>query len=233
MLMSERETIAIISDLIRGLRHELGNLTTVLNFDLAALETAIRDKQTDVAVVSGLKANLIALNEILLRLKQYPQPQIHLGTVDLHEILMSAAEHACRQTGSNMGQFAFRPADGELLIHADDAALLTAFGALIKNAVEANRKTGGQIIEVAMRPERDDVIVQIGDAGPGFDERTLAAAFSPSFTTRMTEGFARGLGFGLFTAQAVVLLHEGTIQLANKPGRGALVTVRLPLLDRT
>ena len=61
---SEREhepdgqTIALISDLIRGLRHELGNLTTVLSLDMSLLEQAIKGPEIDQARLNELKYNL-------------------------------------------------------------------------------------------------------------------------------------------------------------------------------
>ena len=43
-----------------------------------------------------------------------------------------------------------------------------------------------------------------------------------------TRGLLTALGLGLPLARQFVEAHGGTIQLVSEPGRGTLITVRLP-----
>jgi signal transduction histidine kinase len=230
---ADLETIAVVSDLIRGLRHELGNLTTVLAFDITQIEDHFRSKEASPDVVADLKADVQGLREILTRLKQYPQPTFTRTMVDLTHILSDAAAE-----GQCIGH-PFRVQVSELLpnhevwLSGDDDGLFSVFLNLINNAIEANVATGGRNVNVTMSETPDEATVTISDEGHGFSPEMLELAFQPSYTTRITNGFLRGLGLGLFSANAVVRLHGGVITLDNRPERrGALVKVRLPLAAR-
>ena len=67
------------------------------------------------------------------------------------------------------------------------------------------------------------------------------ASVPPGFVDRMFDRFAkradravghRGTGLGLNIAKTIVDLHDGRIEVANKPAGGAVFTIRLPLAPR-
>ena len=68
-----------------------------------------------------------------------------------------------------------------------------------------------------------DVSLRVTDEGSGFDDRQLKDAFTPFFTTKET-----GSGLGLVMVKRIVESHGGSIELGNRPGGGAVVTVVLP-----
>lgn len=232
MLMStnlDLNTITIVSELIRGLRHELGNLTTVLSYDVMQVESQLAANGNSPDVLDDLKTNLDGLNQILSRLKQFPQPSIELVEVDLTTVLLDTIDYM-RRLNPEMTIHAHMP-NRPLLIRGDDRSLYSVFANILQNASEANRQNGTNQIELSLNYTNRDVTVSIGDHGVGFSEAVIDRAFQPSVTTRITDGFMRGLGLGLFSAEAVVRLHGGSIWLENRPEpSGALVTVRLPLL---
>lgn len=227
---TEIETIAIVSDLIRGLRHELGNLTTVLNFDVSRLEESVSDDGFMPPGLTDLKQDLSGLTEILTRLKQYPQPSVNKALVDLVPILSNAIEDMHYQSRAQQVQIDCLLPDVPIPVLGDDDALYGVFANILKNAHEANKQTSTLRIDVHIETIGAEVLVTFGDQGPGFSDEVLENAFRPSMTTRITDGFMRGLGLGLFSAHAVLSLHGGSITLANKPYQtGALVAMRLPL----
>src|SRR5258708_3041960 len=95
-MSQDLETIALISSLLSGLRHELSNWATVLNLDVDLLE-----QQTSLHLVPGsngtavmeLKANLGDLGQLLSRLRAYPMPDARFMPVDLNHALWSAIEY--------------------------------------------------------------------------------------------------------------------------------------------
>jgi signal transduction histidine kinase len=77
--------------------------------------------------------------------------------------------------------------------------------------------------------EHDTVRITVEDDGPGIDPAFLPYVFEPF---RQADGSPRrahdGLGLGLSIARHLVELHAGTMEAANGPRGGAVLTVVLP-----
>jgi len=95
---------------------------------------------------------------------------------------------------------------------------------LIDNAIDAMHGTG--TLRVTTRTEGSEVVVEIGDTGPGMSPQVAARAFDPFYTTK---DVGKGTGLGLDIAQRIVAeRHGGTISIDSRPGETVL-RVRLPL----
>jgi signal transduction histidine kinase len=95
---------------------------------------------------------------------------------------------------------------------------------LIDNALDA--MDGQGTLRLATRPDGDDVIVEIGDTGPGMPKEVADHAFEPFYTTK---DVGRGTGLGLDIARRIVVeRHGGAITINSRPGETVL-QVRLPV----
>jgi signal transduction histidine kinase len=95
---------------------------------------------------------------------------------------------------------------------------------LIDNAVDAMDGTG--TLRVATRAEGDQVVVEIGDTGPGMPPEVAARAFEAFYTTK---DVGKGTGLGLDIARRIVVeRHGGTVAIDSRPGETVL-RVRLPV----
>ncbi|MHB8626387.1 MAG: ATP-binding protein [Aggregatilineales bacterium] len=226
------ETIALISSLLSGLRHELSNWATVLNLDVDLLE-----QQTNLQLAPGpdgtavmeLKVNLSDLSQLLTRLRAYPMPGTRFTPVNLHHVVLSAVEYLSNPA---LPSIHCRLPTQSTWVNADEMSLHRVMVSLLENAQEASERCDRQPIELAVQPIESQVLVTISDRGPGFVDSDLEidSPFLPGYTTKINNGFLRGLGLGLFVSRAIVELHGGTIRLQNRPGGGAVVTVTLPRL---
>jgi signal transduction histidine kinase/PAS domain-containing protein len=70
------------------------------------------------------------------------------------------------------------------------------------------------------------VQVVVADTGVGMDRDVKARAFEPFFTTKAP---GKGTGMGLAAVYGTVESHRGAVTLESEPGRGATVTLFLPL----
>jgi signal transduction histidine kinase len=96
---------------------------------------------------------------------------------------------------------------------------------LIDNAVDA--MDGAGTLRVATRADEGDVVIEIGDTGPGMTPEVAARAFEPFYTTKEV---GKGSGLGLDIAQRIVVeRHRGTITIDSRPGETVLL-VRIPAL---
>lgn len=94
---------------------------------------------------------------------------------------------------------------------------------LIDNAVDA--MAGEGTLRVTTRADKNGVVVEIGDTGPGMSHETQTHAFEPFFTTK---GVGKGTGLGLDISRRIVVdRHSGEIAIDARPGETVL-RVRLP-----
>jgi signal transduction histidine kinase len=94
---------------------------------------------------------------------------------------------------------------------------------LIDNAIDAMDGTG--TLRLATRAEGDDVVVEVGDTGPGMPPAVAARAFEAFYTTK---DVGKGTGLGLDIAQRIVVeRHGGTITIDSQPSETVLC-VRIP-----
>ena len=99
------------------------------------------------------------------------------------------------------------------------------FRNLFENALQ-HSPVGKEVLVRGWRSQvegHDWWVFTVADQGPGFAPDTLSRAFEPFFTRRKG-----GTGLGLSIVKRVVEEHGGTIDLANGPEGGALITVKLP-----
>ena len=95
---------------------------------------------------------------------------------------------------------------------------------LIDNAVSAMDGTGTLTIRTAV--DRDQLLVDVGDTGPGVPAEIQARIFEPFFTTKPV---GQGTGLGLDICwRVVVSRHHGDLRVQSVPG-DTHFQVRLPL----
>jgi signal transduction histidine kinase len=98
---------------------------------------------------------------------------------------------------------------------------------LIDNAIDAMDEAG--TLRLTTRAEGDDVVIEVGDTGPGMPPEVAARAFEPFYTTKEV---GKGTGLGLDIARRIVVeRHGGTITIDSRPGETVL-RVRLPARPR-
>ncbi|MCE5326395.1 MAG: response regulator [Planctomycetaceae bacterium] len=91
--------------------------------------------------------------------------------------------------------------------------------------IETRRERGGRRTKDKRPDPSDCVVVAISDTGCGMDEKTLAMLFEPFFTTKPV---GRGTGLGLAMVYGFVKQSSGEIDVASRPGEGAVFTLRFP-----
>jgi two-component system, OmpR family, sensor histidine kinase KdpD len=84
-------------------------------------------------------------------------------------------------------------------------------------------------IEISAEPAGNALNIEIRDRGPGVLPGEEARIFEKFY--RGNPKTARGAGLGLAISRAIVAAHGGTIEVANRPGGGAIFRIRLPLED--
>ncbi|MFT3966953.1 MAG: ATP-binding protein [Sphingobium sp.] len=110
---------------------------------------------------------------------------------------------------------------GEDVPIVSDLALRQVIANVIDNAADVSPRWVG----IGAHRERDDLVLEIADNGPGFSEEILRAFGQPYLSTKGKPGG----GLGLFLLVNVVRKLGGEATASNRAGGGALVRVTLPL----
>jgi signal transduction histidine kinase len=102
---------------------------------------------------------------------------------------------------------------------------------LIDNALDA--MDGAGTLRLTTRAGQNDVVIEVGDTGPGMPPQVAARAFEAFYTTK---DVGKGTGLGLDIARRIVVeRHGGTIVIDSQPDETVLrvrIPVRPPKLPR-
>ena len=110
----------------------------------------------------------------------------------------------------------------------DGAALQDAVTNVVANAIQYNVDRGRIGVDVHATPEHAELVVT--DTGIGISAEHLPHVFEPFFRADPARSrVAGGSGLGLGVTRATVRQHGGDVLCASEPGRGTMVTIRLPL----
>lgn len=208
------------TDLARSVAHELKNPLTSMKMAAAALTGGSRPIPEEAGRV--LVEEIDRLDRIARTFAQHGKlPEGPRSDVDVTELLESLAG---RHRGPEVEILV--EASGTAIVHAHLDALRRAFENLLLNAVEAQEGADDARVEMRVGTSDGEVEVEISDRGSGVPEELLEEIWNPDVTTKRS-----GTGLGLAIVRQIVLLHEGSITVENRPGGGATFRVRLPLIE--
>ncbi|MEM1235875.1 MAG: ATP-binding protein [Pseudomonadota bacterium] len=109
-----------------------------------------------------------------------------------------------------------------VFVQAGEVRLQQVLVNLISNAADAMTGREEQRISVSTTEQDAFVSVEVADTGPGLDDPERI--FDPFYSTKPSEG----MGLGLSISYGLVQSFGGEITGRNRPGGGAVITVRLP-----
>lgn len=120
-----------------------------------------------------------------------------------------------------------------LRIMGDNRRLQWAVGHLLDNALKYTLP-GGDITLQLGKVRGNRVMLEVSDTGVGIQPKDLPHIFERFYRgeARTPDGRLidpRGLGQGLYIAEAVVRAHDGYLSVASVPGEGSTFTVELPI----
>ena len=117
----------------------------------------------------------------------------------------------------------------EMTVVGDPVRLTQVFANLLNNA--ARYTPAGGTLGLSATVAEGSAVVRVSDNGIGLRPDQLRAIFKP-FEQAHEPGYSGGLGLGLSLAQAIVMLHDGSIEAhSDGLGQGTEFVVTLPLVD--
>lgn len=107
----------------------------------------------------------------------------------------------------------------------DPVLMYQAFFNIITNAYQHSRN--GDSIYIYGSSDGRIMNVTVRDTGIGISDDILPYIFDPFFSTRKDTG---GNGLGLAITKKIIERHNGSIQVASKPGEGTIFHITVPVV---
>jgi signal transduction histidine kinase len=161
------------------------------------------------------------LNKLVSTLIDAARPrQLNKVNVDLTEIATNAIALLKSQAQAKNIAIIFEQTEAIHLL-ADADQMTQVMMNLLINALQI-LPNGGKI-ELNLRDEKEQVVMDFIDNGPGILAENQAQIFEPFFTQR-----SGGVGLGLAVVRQIVQAHGGEISYQDSPQKGAQFTIILP-----
>jgi signal transduction histidine kinase len=195
--------------------------------DTATLESALDWVARSISVGSlldELKESTRRISELVAAVRSYSQmDRASMQRTDVTEGLRNTLVMLGHRIGPDVEIVRDFAADVPSL-DAYPGELNQVWTNLIANAIDA--MDGAGTLRVSTRVDGNDVVVEVGDTGPGVSPEVAKRAFEAFYTTK---DVGKGSGLGLDIARRIVEeRHGGTIAIDSTPGRTVL-RVRLPV----
>ena len=231
-LMEDRirrmERFMSLGALAAGLHHEIKNPLSALSLHVQLLEEGLEGRMDqEVAHHFGvLKTEVTRISGVLESFRDYASVErLNQAATDIPQLVRQTLDlihPKARQQHVRLRLEMVTPPPPPAWVDAVrfEQVLLN----LAINALDEMRDGG--TLSVSIRSDRDQVLIDIADTGPGIPETVHGRVFDPYFTTK-----SDGTGLGLAYCDKIIRLHGGQIDFDSGP-RGTVFHLSLPTAPR-
>lgn len=172
------------------------------------------------------------MDKIITGLVELAQADLEFGNqqlsvVRLDEMLLSIAQE-WKKKGNILSVAIADQHDPEriFLLLANSTLLFIAINNIIANAFKFSDQ---QEVSCLLTISGTHLVLSVTDRGPGIKDIILPEIFKPfySFSEKQPN---TGKGMGLYMAQKIITIFNGTLEVFNEKERGATFVIRLPKL---
>jgi len=217
------ERLGTVGRLAAGMAHEINNpLEGMSNYvslareDLARGDAASARARLD-RVQEGIDRVAGIVRQVLAHADPAAAPQ---SPVEVRSVLEQTVEFVRSRGEFGRIEFGLDIEDSPLVVLGSPVMLGQVALNLVLNACEA--QPGGGEVRVRAWRENGEVRVEIADRGPGVPAEASARIFEPFYSTKQSTGL------GLSICHSIVRRHDGELNVQDRPGGGAVFTMRLP-----
>lgn len=209
-MIFQSEKMASLGLMASGVAHEINNPLTVIKGSLQQLKKIIDQEngeiktQDIVAKIDRVIFNAERIVRIVKSLKSYSRNESvdPLSAVDMSKVLEETLDLIGKDMEHSHINFETNIQDSSLIVHGREGELIQVVYNVIKNAIDAIKKSDDKKwIKIIIIAEADKIKIQIIDSGKGIPESIFDKLFEPFFTTK---NIGEGTGLGLFICRNLI-----------------------------
>ncbi len=144
--------------------------------------------------------------------------------VRLDDLIRDVAATLAKRASSRHVEIALHLQAGVPTLRLSPTEMQQVLQNLINNALDAFESKGGRI-DLTLRLDRGEILLDVADNGSGIPEPILARIFEPFFTTKPV---GKGTGLGLSICYGIIKNLGGTISVQSQVGSGTTFHIRFP-----
>jgi two-component system sensor histidine kinase KdpD len=218
-----RRSNVVKTAVLRSVSHDLRSPLTAITTAAAGLSSetlapAERDELASVIAEESARLSRLVDNLLDLSRLQAGSVEPHADWCAVDELVRAAIDHVPEPRGGYDVQL-----EADLpLVRVDAAQLERALANVIENAT---RFAGTDPVTVRARGASNQLLLRIGDRGPGIPREELERIFEAFHSP----GEQSGTGLGLAIARGFIEANGGRIRAESLPGQGTTIVVTLPV----
>ncbi len=222
--------------LINDLSHELNTPLSVIQLEAAGLRDGLQTSGEASDHIIQEVGRLRGLVTDLDWLAETDRGELRLApeTTSIRDLLTAEVDRWRPQCQARQVELSLLAPGGLPYVQLDRMRMSQALGNVVNNAIR-NTDAGGRVT-IAARPEGDGSLsVSVADDGAGIDPTDLPHIFERFYRTDQSRNRGiEGAGLGLAITRAIIEAHGGAVAVTSDGiGRGATVTIRLPVASST
>jgi PAS domain S-box-containing protein len=220
--LRQAQKMEAVGQLAAGVAHEFNNLLQAL-MSMATI-TRLSGASADAARIGTemefqIKRGASITQQLLLFSRRHATEK---SPLDLREQVQKAGTLLRRLIPENI-RIVVENSPQRLPVQGNAGEIQQVLLNLAINARDA--MPAGGLLTISAGFYVDEVFLDVGDTGHGFDEATRARLFEPFFTTKE---MGKGSGLGLAVVHGIVEQHLGRIEVHSQVGEGSRFRVLLP-----
>ena len=213
---------AQLRQMLGGVAHEMRNPLSGIEIYAGLIADDLPDDDPRKQHIQKVIGEVRTLSNVISEFLDFARPSApRPENVDVTRLVEDAAFLLSPEMETVHVTYEQRLEEG-LQARADAEQIKRALINLMKNAIQA-MPTGGQL-RASTYTDAEQVVIRIGDDGPGIPATVRQHLFEPFFTTRQ-----KGSGLGLAIVQQAAEKNGGRVEVDSAEGEGAVFRMILPL----
>jgi nitrogen fixation negative regulator NifL len=228
-LMAEENMVQGMREMVNGAIHQLQGPVNLISAAASIVRRRAAGNRDDL-VLDALEDALNAGRQALANLTDsLPTQRLEARQpVNINQLIRDAISLSTGQLLAQGITVEWLPSLHLPAVIGRERRLRSMFKQLLDNAIEAmsERSVKRRELLIVTHAEKDMVVCEITDSGPGIAAEFLVKVFQPFYSSKMNQPGCKGIGLSM--VQDVVANHAGTVYVDAEFAEGCRVVVQLP-----